>query len=356
MRRDDPAADRRLDRRTAARDHGEPCRAARDARSSRRRATRSDHAPTTARAIDSSPDDDGEQPVRCTRSACGTRRAGSTSRSTSASPDTRRPSRSLAPRPPHAISRAWSTTVAMARARNGAHQGVRRTMIGGLPARAVARAWRLTWHAGRHGLRRRARAPVVATRIDDVLRSFLGRSPRRGSQRSTRARPSRSTRSAALRRGRQADPAGVLLSGGTAPPAGRMASRSAAAAAALELLHTMALIHDDVMDDAPERRGVDPPCTRGRPAAARAAAAGAGHGPRRDPRRRPRRRARRPAVARRRGFPPEPARGGARAVPPDAARDGAPAQYLDLPRRRASDARRARLPQGRVRTRSRGRC
>ena len=177
-------------------------------------------------------------------------------------------SRSPGPRRPTRSGAAVTTTVAIARVRNARLMGVGR-IIGadGCRASRAAILAPMSRDGGRADLRDR---PVVAQRVDDVLDGFLA-------ARREEAVALDPRRDRAGRRDRRAcsPPAASgsgrpSATGGSAPPAAPMATPIWRAAAALELLHTMALIHDDVMDG--ERRAARAARDRtSRPAAAAAA-------------------------------------------------------------------------------------
>ena len=139
-----------------------------------------------------------------------------------------------------------TTTVAVARERNARFIG--RPMIGGGCARPLGILRPCL-------LRPRLRCSNPSSR--GSTRSWKGSWPlgARRPWRSSRAprSPSRRSSDSCMRAGSACGP--PSRTGGIAPPAARMCPEIWRAAAAVELLHTMALLHDDVMDDDDERRG-----------------------------------------------------------------------------------------------------
>src|SRR5437899_3390334 len=212
---------------------------------------RSTSSPKRRRAADGS-----------TRSGCGTRRGGSTSRSTSASPGSHLPSLSRGPRRPTrstARSTRWwrwrgcGTRVSCPGTgpdrpphdRGSADGGVARAravLLGILAAMASPSSLSPT-------------DPVaLQDRINDVLRSFLSARRQELAWLDPRAtEPIDEVIGLFEAGGKRIRPAfcywGFRAAGG---PHGEAILR---AAASLELLHTMALIHDDVMDGSATRRG-----------------------------------------------------------------------------------------------------
>ena len=245
--------------------------------------------------------------------------------------------------PPHAIRSRMATTVAVARARKVRFMGLRRTMIGGLPGAASGLGYWAPWlrPPPPPSPRSTASHPASTRSSSASSRSAAPRPPR-----SSRDRPEPIEEIERLVRagGKRIRPAfcvwGYRAAGGPDVPA------IWDAAAALELLHTMALIHDDVMDDDEQRRGEPTVHARQTAAAARRGLARPRAGRRRDrdPHRRPGGRIRGPAARARRVPRRSTGRGGG-AVPDDPA--GARAGRLPRPGRRRGRGGHGRLSQRR---------
>ena len=154
--------------------------------------------------------------------------------------------------PPHAIRSRMATTVAVARARKVRFMGLRRTMIGGLPGAASGLGYWAPWlrPPPPPSPRSTASHPASTRSFSASSRSAAPRPPRI-EPRSTE--PIEEIERLVRAGGKRIRPAfcvwGYRAAGGPDVPA------IWNAAAALELLHTMALIHDDVMDDDEQRRG-----------------------------------------------------------------------------------------------------
>ena len=101
---------------------------------------------------------------------------------------------------------------------------------------------------------------MVGARVEPHLDALFTRETRRwGEVDESLVLPLQSLRRLVLQGGKRLRPTfcywGFVAAGGT-PNAPADAERLDRAAAAFELLHAFALIHDDVMDDAPQRRGI----------------------------------------------------------------------------------------------------